>query len=173
MSTRGLIGYRTTKRRDNTNNVFGIYNHESSEFIYKGLDVLEIYYDHSKKDFIDIFKLKTWDNSIDAHVNDTLSIFSLKKEKFKNYSSFLLKGVFCEYAYIYNLQTDELEVYETIKNKPYFKNQYKYESNYYLNLAFIVNRENVHFILNLFYHSLRLGDDALIRMYMRNLKNKK
>ncbi|MCC0627806.1 MULTISPECIES: hypothetical protein [unclassified Clostridioides] len=94
MSTRGLIGYRATKRRDNTNNVFGIYNHESSEFIYKGLDVLEIYCDHLKKDFIDIFKSKTWDNSVDAHVNDTLSIFSLKKRKILKLFKFLTKRCF-------------------------------------------------------------------------------
>ncbi|MCC0732169.1 MULTISPECIES: hypothetical protein [unclassified Clostridioides] len=170
MSTRGLIGYRTTKERDTTNNVFGIYNHYDSYFTGKGLDILEIYNNNSKENFIDMFKSKTWESEEICRVEDTLSIFSLNEENLFNQSDFLLDGLFCEYAYIYNIQTDELEVYETIKNKPYFKNQPKDDLNYYLSLAFIVNRKNVFFILNLFYHSLDLGNDTLIKMYMKESK---
>ncbi|HBF5866220.1 hypothetical protein [Clostridioides sp. ZZV15-6597] len=86
-----------------------------------------------------------------------------------NYSDFLLDGI-CEYAYLYNIQTDELEVYESIANKPYFKNQPKDDTDCYLNLVFIVNRKNVFFILNLFYLSLDLGNDMLIEMYMNESK---
>lgn len=154
MSTRGLIGYRTTKERDTTNNMFGIYNQYDSHFTDIGLDIFEIYNNNSKENFIDMFKSKTWKSEEIYRVEDTLSIFSLNEENLFNQSDFLLDR--CEYAYIYNIQTDELEVYETIKN--------------YLSLAFIVNRKNVFFILNLFYHSLDLGNDTLIKMYMKESK---
>ncbi|MGO0862179.1 hypothetical protein, partial [Clostridioides difficile] len=114
-----------------------------------------------------------WNKLENVLVKDTLSIFSLNKEKFVNDSNFLLEGEYCKYAYIYNIQTDEIEVYESINNKLYFKNQPKNEWNEYLNLAFIVNRENIYFLLDLFFDSSRLGNDALIRIYMKDIRNKK
>ncbi|MGO0987439.1 hypothetical protein ACTPEW_16015 [Clostridioides difficile] len=189
MSTRGFIGYRTTKRKDTTDNVFGIYNNFGSYFTGIGLDVLKIYNNNPKENFIAMFKSKTWNKSENilikdtlgvfdlskesVLVKDTLSVFKVNKEKFVNDSNFLLKGEHCQYAYIYNIKTDELEVYESMNNKPYFKNQPINELNEYLNLAFVINRENIHLHLVLFHYSLRLGDDVLIRIYMKDIKNNK
>ncbi|HBF5866219.1 hypothetical protein [Clostridioides sp. ZZV15-6597] len=58
MIIRGLIGYRTTKERDTKNKVFGIYNQYDSHFTGIGLDILEIYNNNSKENFIDMFKSK-------------------------------------------------------------------------------------------------------------------
>jgi hypothetical protein len=114
MSTRGLIGIRNNKTF-----ITGYYNHSDSYYDGIGLAVIDNYYDNGE-----ILNL-------------------VKKDDYKRYNddkSFILDGLFCEYAYIHNIENDTLEIYRGFFKNPQFKN-HKKTSDYYTHLIIIIDKK--------------------------------
>lgn len=169
MSTRGAIGFRETGDKRVSSNVFCVYNHYDSYYSNLGKAMMELYKNTSKDDFMRIFKSKTWINknsqepSFDDFFSDKESVEFNDVEFFKN-------SLMCEYAYLYNLETDELEVYKGCMKEPSYENQRgKFvefsKEYYYTNCVLVATRDNIDTLLPLF------EDDNKVRDYIESNKN--
>ena len=124
MSTRGAIGIRY-KEIDKIG-----YNHCDSYFSGLGKELLLFLSNSSYKKLINLYNKIIFNNDKD---NDTWNWtkHTFNKE-FKNYNKFLINSLFCEYAYIINLDSKMLEIYIGFNKNPNEKGRYaniKYDIN--------------------------------------------
>ena len=121
MSTRGFLGIRNNEKL-----IDGRFNHWDSYYDALGKNVLELYFDGKGKD---IFTLT------DSQGTDL---------------DFLYDALFCEYAYIYNIDNDTLEIYRGFfKKKQAFSikeemvNSLEDKKDFYSHLILIVDRKKM------------------------------
>lgn len=148
MSTRGFVGFKTNTENDREGNIFGIYNHYDSYYSHLGLEMLMLYEKKSKKEFQDIFNKIEWlTNSKEDIRTEWEELFDGEPKRVPNDANFLNDGLFCEYAYVYNLENDRLEVYRGFYKKAQSPEleKYGYESYdntfYHTHKVFEVTRE--------------------------------
>lgn len=154
MSTRGCIGFRTTKDYKTTDNVFVMYNGSDSYYSILGKNMLNIYINHDNKYFLNIFKNIVWTEK------DTFGEFNREYEfldlletgkcdavqddngkyKFFENKYYMTDGLFMEYCYIYNLKTDKLEVYRGNFNGPQYEGQQGYKDKHFIHKVFEISR---------------------------------
>ena len=95
----------------------------------------------------------------------------------QNSVEFLNDGLFCEYAYIFNLDNDTVEVYRGFFSNPSKNNQQGYNSNgtvYYVNKVLNITRSNDDLIKYLFENENELYKEGVAyweREYLENNKN--
>lgn len=147
MSTRGFVGFKK-------NNVIrGWYNHGDSYYKCLGLKVLEKYKKHSKEVLEKFFLEYVILTDNDKYYGNHRSVFNLDWEKDKvvleEQSDFILDGLFCEYAYVFNLDEDIVEVYRGFFKEPKKPNQ-KAKDKYYVNNVFNITRKNVNEVEDFF-----------------------
>lgn len=125
MSTRGAIGFYY-KGKEKVG-----YNHFDSYFTGLGNDLLNYLKGKTKEELINVC------NSIKLESEDDAWAVNKFNDDFRDYRTFLYDNVFCEYAYIINLDSNKLEVYKLIDNPingRYFKDKRYKEYNKGLNL---------------------------------------
>lgn len=135
---RGFIGFRTSENWKTEDNLYGIYNEHDSYYGEWGLSILKLYKENSKEYFSKVFNQINWIENYEdffakykhkdeysfiellnniplANIrgvyDDKLVVFNSKK---------FLSSDFCLYSYVFNLETDSLEVYRGLfKEKQY------------------------------------------------------
>lgn len=103
MSTRGYVGFYKNKKD------IGGYNHHDSYPDGLGKEIFKFLKGKSIKELNDIcdsLNDKEEEGDVWNWKDNTFN------KKFKNLSSFLYDSLFCEYAYIINLDDNTLELYE-------------------------------------------------------------
>lgn len=111
MSTRGLIGFRTNNKYK-----IGYFNHWDSYYTNLGYQIVTAYFN-----------------------GEDISSFDIIKEENED-SGFLLDGLYCEYAYVYNEENDTLEIYRGFFDKPQFKGHNKI-GQYYTHLIMVIDKK--------------------------------
>lgn len=114
MSTRGFVG----KKREGK--ISGYYNHSDSYYDYLGKAVVDAYF--NKRNIYE-----TIDNDNDDDDNN----------------EFITDGLYCEYGYVYDEDTDRLEVYRGSFKTPQWTDEGLDSSGikWYTHLIFIVDRK--------------------------------
>lgn len=130
MSTRGTFGFKRTADELNRDDIFVVYNGSDSYYSGLGAEMLQMYLSLSKEQLINIFNNINWVNQrleVDDYdylyyqYDSILShVFNPDREKITLYNDkeFFDHGLFCEYSYLYNLETDCLEFYRGIFGEP-------------------------------------------------------
>lgn len=121
MKTRGLVGFREIEGRTDNITEIGIYNIDSYPSRL-GYDVI------SWLQTTDLNKLKTFlINNVNitqnhSNITDIISfINAIKKNEtisINNKIDFISDSLFCEWAYMFNLKTKELEIYKGLNKDP-------------------------------------------------------
>lgn len=121
MSTRGFVGFKVNNKKNRDGNIFGAYNQYDSYYSSLGLKMLSIYQKYTKEDFKKVFEGVEWLDREQVLANrysilceeftEGEYVFEKFDKKVVNYYEFLHNGVYCEYAYVYNMERDTLEVY--------------------------------------------------------------
>ena len=119
MSTRSFVGYKNRKQKPK-----GWYSHSDGYPSYLGDEVLKKANNLTGKELLAFFKRIKWvkeDENREAYFNHK-SIFEENWHTFKptlvNGGEFYKDGLFCEYAYIFNLDNDTLEFYTGFGEEP-------------------------------------------------------
>ena len=135
MSTRGFVGIRKNGVDKGGYNHYDSYpsglgnevlNYLKGKTLKELKDVFDniVFVDYEKEDFVDAWD---WDNSC-------------LKTRFTDNSEFLKDSLFCEYAYIINLDEKVLEIYRGFNKSPdgagryasqFFKNEFPNLEQYY------------------------------------------
>lgn len=159
MSTRGTFGFKRTADELNRDDVFVVYSGSDSYYSGLGLEMLQMYLSLSQEQLINIFNNIDWtdqdlDDSDYQYDSELSHIFNpdRKRVTLLNKNEFFNNGLFCEYSYLYNLETDCLEIYKGFFRKPQSpeleKNGYiqKYNGEtvgvYHTQKVLEINREN-------------------------------
>ena len=117
MSTRGFVGFKTNNSESREGNIFGVYNGSDSYYSYLGEKVVTLYFANTKEMFKETFKSINWAEYVtDEEENEYISSLGMLNgmysgQKILNDAKFLNDSLFCEYAYLYNLENDTLELY--------------------------------------------------------------
>lgn len=126
MSTRGAIGIRF-EGKDKVG-----YNHFDSYPTGIGVSIFEYLKGKTYKELIDEYKSISFiDGSLVDVWNDMDNCFN---KEFTDDSEFLYDSLFCEWAYIVNLDTKELEIYKGFNKLPDGEGRYaqmKHRTGYY------------------------------------------
>lgn len=141
MGTKGFVGFRLDKNWKTIDNVYGICCRYDAFYSSCGINIFDIYTKHSKIELNNMFNSISWKPELNSEENNKflfdlleenidLSIYENNKLCLKNENDFLNDGLFCEYAYIYNLNTDKLEIYRGFFNKKQYTNQKGIYSGY-------------------------------------------
>ena len=155
MSTRGLVGFKKK------NKIQGWYNHFDSYYSELGINVLSKYNKHTQQELNNFFNNITFveDDVGDRFYENHKTIFSEDWSQQKVFilqdgSDFINDGLFCEYAYIFDLDNDTVNVYRGFFEEPMCKNQIGYETHegiiYYVNKVLTIDRDNTSIVEQLF-----------------------
>ena len=121
MSTRGAVGIRY-----NGEDKVG-YNHSDSYTADLGKSVLTWLKTQNLKNLKDFYSIIQLTDDANNDVWD--SVHDRMYEQFEDYHEFLYNSLFCEYAYIINLDTQKLEFYIGKNKDPNAAGRY---ANYYV-----------------------------------------
>jgi len=100
--------------KTNSKYVSGYYNHYDSYYTNLGYELINAYF--NGKDIMNSTKQDEKDDG------------------------FILDGLYCEYAYIYNSENDTLEIYRGFFDKPQFKGHRK-SGQYYTHLIMVIDKK--------------------------------
>lgn len=127
MSTRGAYGYRANEKD------YIFYNNSDSYLEHFGVKLINdfIKYPINKNDFLklNLIEDEYTDESLDFSYPSSIH-FLIKNNStnlcFESFSDFIYESLYCEYAYIFNLDTEELEFYSGFNSvdKPYLFGRY-------------------------------------------------
>lgn len=182
MSTKGSYGFIYN------NELKLIYNHFDSYPEGIGFEILDFIFKINIRDDWDFFKsqlskisfledIDDYNNDYDTKPKNFLNdIYNGKVEKYLLYNNFIHNSLFCEYAYIINLDDMTLEYYIGFQKKPQQGNRFGTESyrGYYpcrLKAIFDIKNDDLSKIVN---KILDLGknskDDVSVFKYFRKKK---
>jgi len=119
MSTRAFVGYKYRKQKPK-----GWYSHSDGYPSYLGDEVLQKANAHTEKQLLAFFKRIKWvkENENREAYDNHKSIFDEDWNVFNpvlvSGGEFYKDGLFCEYAYIFNLDNDTLEFYTGFGTEP-------------------------------------------------------
>lgn len=150
MSTRGFLGFKVNDNDTRKGNIFGVYNHYDSYYSYMGIKMLNAYKTTTKRDFKLVFDSYEWvEDCNDCYEGDALKLIKgyCSDDRVPNDVDFLNDGLFCEYAYIYNIEADTLEIYRGFFNKPQSKEFEKlgyqpFNERYHTHKVYTVTRDS-------------------------------
>lgn len=127
MSTRGALGYRANEKDY-------IFYHSSDSYLESlGVQLINDFLKHpiNKNDFLKLNLVEDeytdealdygYPSTIHSLIENNSTYFS-----FESFSNFIYESLYCEYAYIFNLDTEELEFYAGFNSvdKPYLFGRY-------------------------------------------------
>jgi len=146
MGTRGLVGFKHNGK------LRGWYNHYDSYYDGLGLDVINKYFKLSQKQLKDFFInriefVKQGKGGGDPIYENHRTIWEIDWNKdnikLEDGTDFITDGLFCEFAYVFNLDDGTLEIYRGFFKFPQFDGQDGYESDnekYYAHMIFKIKR---------------------------------
>ncbi len=148
MSTRGFVGFKKD------NDIRGWYNHFDSYYEGLGNKVLEKYKKHNNRELKNFFnniilvKNDPEDRYYDNHKVIFKEDWSISQPIIlQDGTEFLNDGIFCEYGYVFNLDSDTVEVYRGFFKIPQYKGQKGtkgYDGTmFYVNKVFEITRDNI------------------------------
>ena len=163
MSTRGLVGFKKD------NKMQGWYNHSDSYYSWLGMKVLSKYKQHANDELVSFFNnvIFVEDDREDLFYENHKVIFDEDWSKqevrmLQDGSEFINDGLFCEYAYVFDLDSDTIDVYRGFFETPMYENQIGYETHeditYYVNKVLTINRDNINIVEQLFVNEQEINE---------------
>lgn len=189
MSTRGFLGFKLNNNDTRKGNIFGVYNHHYSYYSYMGVKILNAYKTTTKKDFELVFNSYEWvEDCEDCYEGDALSLIKgyCSDDRVPNDVDFLDNGLFCEYAYIYNIENDSLEIYRGCFNFPEKENQIGSKTvlgkSFYTHKVYTVTRDSDFDKVEYMFNNINtiINDDDMYQttngkypeeLFMKNIEN--
>lgn len=147
MATRGFVGYQLRSV------IRGWYNHYDSYYSELGMTVLDKFERHTREELLDFFtrRLKLEpdeDGFLSVNAQNPITIdWGIGRIAAPDASDFLNNGLYCEYGYVFNLDTDELDVYRGFFKAPQRRGQKYFKgfdgTKYYTHHVLTIRRQDI------------------------------